>query len=73
MLTFSLIQRILVAAVAAITLTAAPQSAPATGGSIPRTVDGKPNLQGIWQASSTRQPICRITRRGTTCWRGGRL
>ncbi len=53
MLTFSLVQRILVTAVAAITLTAAPQSAPAPGGSIPRTVDGKPNLQGIWQASSS--------------------
>jgi len=53
MLTFSLIQRILAAAVAAITLMAAPQSAPAPGGPIPRTVDGKPNLQGIWQASSS--------------------
>ena len=53
MLTFSLIQRILIAAVAAITLTAAPQSSPTPGGSIPRTVDGKPNLQGIWQASSS--------------------
>ena len=56
MLTFSLTQRILIATIAvaaALTSRAAPQSAPAPGGSIPRTVDGKPNLQGIWQASSS--------------------
>jgi hypothetical protein len=53
MLTFSLIQRILVAAITAMTLMAAPQSAPAPGASIPRTVGGKPDLQGIWQASTS--------------------
>jgi hypothetical protein len=45
------------ATIAAITLTtaliAAAQSAPAPRPSLPRTADGKPNLQGIWQASST--------------------
>ncbi len=32
---------------------AAPQSVPAPGNPIPRTVDGKPDLQGIWQAASS--------------------
>ena len=34
-------------------LFAAPQRAPAPRQPLPRTPDGKPNLQGIWQASST--------------------
>jgi hypothetical protein len=34
-------------------LTAAPQRAPAPGQPLPRTAGGKPNFQGIWQASST--------------------
>jgi hypothetical protein len=32
---------------------ASPQSTTAPGAAIPRTADGKPNLQGIWQASSS--------------------
>src|SRR6185437_255992 len=34
-------------------LMAAPQRTPAPRQAIPRTADVKPNLQGIWQASST--------------------
>src|SRR5271170_4333726 len=45
------------AAITAIALTsalfAAPQSPPAPRPALPRTADGKPNLDGIWQASST--------------------
>ena len=45
------------ATIAALALTgaliAAPQSTAAPRQPLPRTADGKPNLQGIWQASST--------------------
>src|SRR4051812_20581126 len=45
------------AAIAAIVLTSAlaafSQPAPAGRPILPRTPDGKPNLEGIWQASST--------------------
>lgn len=47
------------AAIAAIVLTsalqlqAAPERAAVSGKTVPRTADGKPNLEGIWQASST--------------------
>lgn len=35
------------------TLLAAPQRTPVSPQPLPRTADGKPNLQGIWQAFST--------------------
>ncbi len=47
----------LLAAVTAIFLNdilfGAPQSAPSPRQAVPRTAEGKPNLEGIWQASST--------------------
>ena len=40
------------AALVAVLLVAAPRAA-GQGAAIPRTPDGKPNLQGIWQAMTT--------------------
>jgi hypothetical protein len=43
----------LLATIAAISLTISLAAAPVSQTALPRTADGKPNLEGIWQAAST--------------------
>jgi hypothetical protein len=53
MFTFLLSRRILLSALLTSVLMAAPQGSSSPERPIPRTSDGKPNLEGIWQASSS--------------------